>query len=141
MSNCTQSLLIVPMHRKEHVLENVQRIFKAQSPYMMDNWGLYKDFSDGLSIEKNEIRIGYLEYEKAFMIRASHPNYPPHSYVDYAKSIRARLLFQDLDGYGESVTWDIASENKKSNFLYTIEFLAHYPNYTPFTEEFLGLGD
>ena len=107
---------------------------------MMDNWGLYPTHSEHLNNNQEAIRIGFIETDTEFIIRASHPNYPPKWYVDFAKSIEAKLLFQDLDGYGEKLAWDIANDSEKmSNVLYVVYFIKYYDNYTPFTREFLNL--
>ena len=139
MSNCTQTLLMVNIAKKQQVLDKIQQMFLTASPYTMDNWGLYPTHSNYISPDKECIRIGSVETSSTFMVSASHPNYPPKWYVEFAKEIEAKLLFQDLDGYGETITWDIAGQERMSNFTYTIEMMMYYNKTIPFTREFLGL--
>ena len=112
MSNCTQSLLIAPLDKKQLILDKIQEMFLKSSPYLMDNWGLYPTHSNFyIAPEKESIRIGYIETENQFMVRASHPNSVPKWYLEFAKELGgAKLLFQDLDGYGPNTTWDLLDE-------------------------------
>lgn len=140
MSNCTQTLLVASINNKQQILDKIQEMFLQSSPYVMDNWGLYPTHSDYIEPNKEKISIGYIETPTEFMVRASHPNCPPHWYVAFAKFIGAQLLFQDLDGYGEKTTWDMADNSTNmSNFKYTVKIMTWYDKYTPFTREFLAL--
>lgn len=141
MSNCTISLLQVSKDKKEQVLQFLQENVTKKSPYLYDNWGLYPYCSEHLKPNQTSIRIGFIETEDTFMIRASHPNYVPKEYLEFAKSIEARLLFQDIDSYGENrVAWDLTDESTNmSDAKYVFEFVKHYDNYTPFTAEFLKI--
>ena len=140
MSNCTQSLLIAPLDKKQQILDKIQEMFLSSSPYLMDNWGLYPTHSNHIASNEESIRIGSIETEEQFMVRASHPNCVPDWYLVFAKEIGAKLLFQDLDGYGENVTWDLTdASTNMSSMKHTVEFVRWYDKYSPFTREFLKL--
>jgi hypothetical protein len=139
MGNCTQSLLIVSIDQKQIVLDKIQEMFSTLSPIAMDNWGMYPSYYSYIKPDKESIRIGYIQTDTEFMVRASHKNSVPPWYIELAKEVKAQLLFQDLDGYGSNIAWDIAGDDLMSNSKYVMPFVLHYDNYTPFTREFLQL--
>lgn len=141
MSNCTQTLLVAPIEHKAVILAKLaEELPKQVAPYVMDNWGLYPKFSKFKNTDV-EIRIGSIETDIHFMVRASHPNCPPNWYVEFAKSLaNTQLLYQDLDGYGENTTWDLADETTEmSKGIHTYAMNKWYKSeYTKFTNEFVG---
>jgi hypothetical protein len=135
---------MVSLDQKQVVLDKLATMLPTVNPYSMDNWGWYPNSADWSKSHKepSTISIGSIETDTQFMIRASHPNYPPNWYVEFAKSLTsAKLLYQDLDGYGENTTWNLCDTTTKlSKWEHTIDMNMYYstPMMKRFTNEFVG---
>ena len=144
MSNCTQTLLIVSLDKKQLVLDKLAAVLPTVNPYSMDNWGWYPqsaEWSKNSEDQNTNVRMASMEDEFYFYVKASHPNHPPQWYIDFAIEIGAKLLYQDLDGYGNDTTWDLCDKaTKMSSFKHTITFKIYHDSLLmiPFTKEFVG---
>lgn len=144
MSNCTQTLLIVPLDKQQVVLDKLATMLPTVNPYTMDNWGWYPQSFEWSKTSKDQntnVTIGSMVDETNFYVKASHPNHPPSWYVDFAIEIDAKLLYQDLDGYSENTTWDLCdTTTEMSNFKHTITFKIYHDSLLmkSFSKEFVG---